>query len=336
MKEILIEKAQKNDYIAMFELGIYELLVNKNYEQSYIWLIKSYENGYDEAVFGLTFLYYQTNNEAMYYWANKVFEKFGDYYSEEYETYRLSTCIHVNIKQKERKFEIGIEYKLNDTYLNFIYPLEELFEKKFNYNEELEKEINNIQLYEELDKVAFMLEDLYKKTNYPGCIYQLGEIYYFGYWGLQKIDKEKGMEYFKKAANEGYMKAISTLREIYLGKATHYINKAYSLYGNDSYDQMMKGNCIIADYLIGTMSTHYNYYEQYYKGLNKLIEASQNGCNEATLILELLGKDKLTKKMYQKALDKEKNQFSDYLFSYYEDSLIEKEDFDEEEFEEII
>ena len=103
----------------------------------------------------------------------------------------------------------------------------------------------------------------------------------------------EALKYFEKAAQEGYSQAQSMLSKIYLGKASRYIYKAYNYYDeNYNNDKMMMGNCLIADYLIGTRVTHYNHHDQYFDGLTKLTEASHEGCDDATFILNVLNKEK--------------------------------------------
>ena len=355
-QEILMKKAQNGNSDAMLELGLYELFINKNYDNSLDWLHKSYDNGNNHAAFGLVMLYSEINNECMYYWGNVVLENFGDHYSKEEDNFSLWSCIPQIVKEKKckignnysvsssikkdkNKLEIGIRYKQNHILKSITYPLSQLIENKYIYNEEIEKDINHIQLYEDSDKVVSMLELVYKDTLYPGALYALGEIYFYGYNDMNRNEKI-GMEYFEKASREGYKLASSTLCSIYLGNASKNIYKAFRLYDkNDADDKAMIGNCLIADYFIG--DAHHNHYDQYFEGLEKLVEASHEGCEKATFILNVMGKDKLNKRTYKKGLEKEKKKFSNYLDCYYgidsymEYDDIEFEDFDYEDIDDI-
>ena len=210
-------------------------------------------------------------------------------------------------------------------------------ENKYIYNETIEEELSGLCLYSSYEEVVPVIEKIYDETKYPGALYLLGEIYAFGYCDLG-INETKGIEYFEKAAQEGYGRAKSMLSKIYLGKASRYIYKAYNYYDEDyNNDKMMMGNCLIADYLISSGVTHYDHHDQYFDGLTKLTEASQSGNVEADFILHVLNKDKLTKRMYKKGLEKEKNHFSNYLDDYYTRYFIDEEidyEYLDEEFDE--
>ena len=119
----------------MFDLGMQELFVNKNYNQ--------------EAAFALS------GKEHKY--------KVGNNYNV--------------FKKKSNKIEIGMEYKnssRNPIYKSVTFQEDVLMKSKYVYNENVEKEINRIQWYEENENVVSSLEMLYEETKYPGVLYALG------------------------------------------------------------------------------------------------------------------------------------------------------------------
>ena len=61
-----------------------------------------------------------------------------------------------------------------------------------------------------------------------------------------------------------------------------------------------------------------------------IAQASHEGCEEATFILNLMNKEKLTKRMYKNELKKDKNRFDNYLEFIRESDCI--DDYDEDEY----
>ena len=188
------------------------------------------------------------------------------------------------------------------------------------FDEQLEKEIKNIRLYEinnSYERVVPMLEKRYEETKYPGFLAVLGEIYCYGYCRMDNSDEEKGFEYLNQAVNENYSLAKYTLSDIYLGKAGQYIYKAGLLFDEEnSYDQMMSGCCLMADYLLRNPGSHYYHYDQYYEGLEKIVKAYHSGDDGARFILDLLN-NKVMKEDNDKVIDQSLD--DDFLMDLIDD-----------------
>ena len=133
-EEILLDRAKNNDAEAMFILGVNELFKNKNYEHSFSWFKKAYENGDNKAAFGLAITSFELNNNSKYYWGNVVLNKFGKNYIKEDKNYKLFV-----LTSNKKNVEIGIGYEQN--YQNIIMKHNDLMENKYIYNETIEEEL---------------------------------------------------------------------------------------------------------------------------------------------------------------------------------------------------
>lgn len=170
-------------------------------------------------------------------------------------------------------------------------------EKKAVYDEKVEDKMYKI--INDSNLVIPALEKLYDETRYPGILCYLGQAYIVGFHELEnQKDEEKGIEYLKRAAEDNYIEAMEILGSIYTGKAEKQLIQAQYWYDqlgldyNDSYGKFCLGTNFMAQYLIATPGTHYNYYDQYYNGLGLVAESFQMGCSEAYFILKVLDKDK--------------------------------------------
>ena len=144
-EEILLDRAKNNDAEAMFILGVNELFKNKNYEHSFSWFKKAYENGDNKAAFGLAITSFELNNNSKYYWGNVVLNKFGKNYIKEDKNYKLFI-----LTSNKKNVEIGIGYEQN--YQNIIMNHNDLMENKYIYNETIEEELSGLCLYSDEEK----------------------------------------------------------------------------------------------------------------------------------------------------------------------------------------
>ena len=130
------------------------------------------------------------------------------------------------------------------------------------FNEELENAIENMEFDGTVEEAVFILENLYHQTKYPGYLHKIGEILYYGDCDLKHPQKDKGIEYYEKAAKEGYYKSKCELRSIYLGQACQSIYKAYQFYDDsEANEKFMMGNCLISNYFIVSELNQYNCYD---------------------------------------------------------------------------
>ena len=157
-------------------------------------------------------------------------------------------------------------------------------------NEEIEKQLNKfLSNYFEIDNTIYkpdILEEWFKKTNYPGIYYRLGLLYEYG------LVKEKAYRqenyYFIEAAKMNYVPAMVHLGEIYLKYSNIEMHKAYE-YLEKAANQF---NDSKAKYLLGLYYLQYGLYEpsnislEY--GIKFLKEADKLGCEKAKECLNLL------------------------------------------------
>ena len=185
-------------------------------------------------------------------------------------------------------------------------------------NNDLEEVICDIFMTREYTKketliILEMLHAFYEETKYPGFLYCLGEEYYFGSY---VNDEELGLEYFKKAAEFGYHKAIDLLGAIYTYKALSMLEQAREYYEYLALDQdcvnskLYLGNNLMASYLIDTDFMRNNSYDQYYEGLGLVAESFQRGNSQANVILNVLDKDKKFVENYLQRINELKNKVS--------------------------
>ena len=192
---------------------------------------------------------------------------------------------------------------------------------KSKFNKKIEETIHELfkeQDYLEEDSL-YVLEDLnelYEETKYSGILFYLGESYYFGNHRFEK-DESLGIEYLKKAASDGYLKAMDMLGEIYTLKALESLNNARIYYEqlaldyDSMYSKLDLGTNLIASYLINSSGIHYHEYDQYYTGLGLIAESFQRGNLEADIILKVLDKDKKFIENYHHNISSEDDMFNE-------------------------
>ena len=204
-----------------------------------------------------------------------------------------------------------------------------------NYNEEMEQEISRIILDDEIEEKIPVLLEYYEKTKYIGVLSTLGQIYYIGMYELEKANEEKGLEYLTQAANLGNEEAIHFLGNIYIGKAQSALeeaNKWYSkLSSNDKIAKYCMGTNLIANYLISTSGSLYNFYESLIDGLRLVAESNQLGYNDAGFILSILNQEEY-KKDIEAAERNTNSKLIQLLYGHTEDDFIIPENYDDIEF----
>ncbi len=193
------------------------------------------------------------------------------------------------------------------------------------FNKEIEEIIHELfkeQNFLKEDYLSVMVDliTLYDETGYPGILFYMGESYYFGNNEFEK-NEILGIQYLKNAADDGYLKAMDMLGEIYTSKALEALNKARSYYEQLTYVydssnyKLDLGTNLIASYLIDSSIIHYHEYDQYYTGLGLIAESFQRGNSEANIILNVLEKDKKSMDNYQLHIIESKNKIVQEMYS---------------------
>ena len=171
---------------------------------------------------------------------------------------------------------------------------------KPKFDKEIEKTIHELfkeQNFLKEDYLSVMVDliTLYDETGYPGIPFYIGESYYYGNHEFEK-NETLGIVYLKKAAEDGYLKAMDMLGEIYTSKAIDSLKQARFYYEQLTYDydssnyKLDLGTNLIASYLIDSSIIRYHEYDQYYTGLGLIAESFQRGNSEADILLKVLEK----------------------------------------------
>ena len=165
--------------------------------------------------------------------------------------------------------------------------------KRIIYDEQVEKELdnymkiiyqNNLELHAQA--VLDLLLATYDKTKYPGVYYRIALLYEFGYF--KRLNEDKSIEYYKKAAELNYVAAMNRLAEIGLEDFKRYGFKYanYSLLSSELEDSY--GTYLFAKYLILDGSLAYSTKNNFKDGLQMMKKSADLGCQEAKQYLEMM------------------------------------------------
>ena len=167
---------------------------------------------------------------------------------------------------------------------------------QFNYNEELEKEMDQLlkPLYEcskgnekQFFYLVEELENSYLKTNYPGYLYRIGFI-------CEKYKFYNHKDYYQRAADLDFVPAINRMNELFLEEIQmkmmingHMFSKPY--YYDDSYGKYLLAKFYMMESICSdSMGSYFKF------GLSIMKESVEAGCKEAIEFMKTINVDEIS------------------------------------------
>lgn len=159
-----------------------------------------------------------------------------------------------------------------------------------NYDEEIEKKLddllsfyykNNFELTNPQDMLNHLLNG-YEKTKYPGIYYRIAYLYEKG--AFRKLKQDLTIEYYEKAAYEGYIPAMQRLAEIGIEK-NQFKFASWACVLADDY-QKPYGKYLLAKYYLISSLFDETFKSFFKKGFELMKESANDGCKEAMGYME--------------------------------------------------
>ena len=167
--------------------------------------------------------------------------------------------------------------------------------ENINYDEQQEKKLDEflkIIYQNSLDfnnpgLVLNKLLEIYEKTNYPGVLYRIGNLYEFGFF--KKLKEDKSIHYYELASNKGYVAAMNRLAEIEL-KNTNTHKYKYIKWAIKSADEYHNpyGKYLLAKYYLISGIFEDPMKEYFKKGIQFMKESAKLGCKEAQEYIDMM------------------------------------------------
>lgn len=269
-EKTLLELAQKGDVCAMKELGDLYYFPICDFESSLNWYKKALENGDKDVLFDIA----------------KVYEQ-------------------LDIQNAAKNMPEGdelIEYELSDITLEWYEKALSNYEN--NYNEKLEKEIDEIMkpLIEngtgyDYQFLFNQLNERYEQTNYPGFIYTIGFLYQRKI--LKSDNSKEHMIYYQRAAEQNYLYALLRLNETFLNDIDFELSmnnrwysqpNNYKMLYNDPY-----GKYLLAKFNMLKCINDNEMDESFMGALCLMKESANSGCEDAIRFMQAINIDGINK-----------------------------------------